>query len=106
MKNGESKVEMGQRKNIVLEKSFGFGVRMVRLSQYLAEKKREHVLGKQVLRAGTSIGANVEEANNASSSRVLKNYFDCHCEAFFAEAISLFSLDSRMRLLRSARNDD
>lgn len=67
MKNGESKVEMGQRKNIVLEKSFGFGVRMVRLSQYLAEKKREHVLGKQVLRAGTSIGANVEEANNASS---------------------------------------
>ena len=61
------KLKMEQRKNIVLEKSFGFAVRIVKLSQYLVEKKRERVLAKQVLRAGTSIGANVEEADNASS---------------------------------------
>lgn len=40
---------------------------MVKLYQYLSEEKKEFVLSKQVLRSGTSIGANIEEANQAQS---------------------------------------
>ena len=53
--------------NIIEEKSFQFAVRIVRLSQYLRESKREFVLSKQVLRSGTSIGANVAESQHAQS---------------------------------------
>ena len=48
--------------NVIVEKSFKFAVRIVNLYKYLIEKKREFVLSKQVLRCGTSIGANIEEA--------------------------------------------
>lgn len=48
--------------NIVQTKSYAFAVRIVRLYQHLSVKKKEFVLSKQVLRSGTSIGANVEEA--------------------------------------------
>ena len=47
--------------NIIQEKSFAFAVRIVNAYKYLAENK-EFVLSKQLLRSGTSIGANVEEA--------------------------------------------
>ncbi len=50
------------KENVVLEKSFAFAVRIVNLSKYLKEKKHERVLSLQVLRYGTSIGANAEEA--------------------------------------------
>jgi four helix bundle protein len=53
--------------NVVQDKSFQFAVRIVRLSQYLTEKKRAYVLSKQLLRSGTSIGANIREAINAES---------------------------------------
>ena len=53
--------------NIVAEKSRHFAVRIVRLYQYLIETKKEYVLSKQILRAGTSIGANVAEALAAVS---------------------------------------
>ena len=49
-----------KRENIVLDKSFAFAVRIVRLYKYLCSKK-EYVLSKQLLRCGTSIGANVNE---------------------------------------------
>ena len=55
------------KENVVQSKSYAFAVRVVRLSQYLSERKHEFVLSKQVLRAGTSIGANVEEAIGAQS---------------------------------------
>ena len=48
--------------NVIVEKSKDFAVRIIRLYQYLCEEKREYVLSKQLLRSGTSIGANVREA--------------------------------------------
>ena len=55
--------------NIVVEKSYAFAVRVVKLSQYLASEKKEYVLGKQLLRSGTSVGANVEEAVGGQSDK-------------------------------------
>ncbi len=55
--------------SVVHQKSYAFAVRIVRLSQYLSNEKREFVLSKQVLRSGTSIGANVEEASGGQSKR-------------------------------------
>ena len=48
-------------------KSLRFAVRIVRLYQYLCEEKKEYVLSKQILRSGTSIGANLAEAETAIS---------------------------------------
>ena len=53
--------------NAVLRKSKQFAVRIVRLNQYLQSQKQEHTLSKQLLRSGTSIGANVREASQAVS---------------------------------------
>ena len=53
--------------SVAEEKSFQFAVRIVKLYRYLARTKRELVLSKQLLRAGTSIGANVAEAEQAQS---------------------------------------
>jgi four helix bundle protein len=44
--------------NAILEKSYAFAIRIVKLYRYLTEKKNEYVLSKQLLRSGTSIGAN------------------------------------------------
>lgn len=52
--------------NIIREKSFDFAIRIVRLYQYLKTKK-ETVISKQLLRSGTSVGANIREAENAES---------------------------------------
>ena len=52
----------------VEEKSFHFAVRIVKLSKFLAESKKEFILSKQLLRAGTSIGANIVEAQQAQST--------------------------------------
>ena len=54
-------------KNVIENKSFGFAVRIVKLYKYLCDKKKEYVLSKQLLRSGTSIGANVAEAQQAQS---------------------------------------
>lgn len=51
------------------KKSYDFAMRTVRLSRHLHDERHEYVLSKQVLRSGTSIGANVEEANQAQSRR-------------------------------------
>lgn len=53
--------------NVVQTKSYAFAVRIIRLYQHLTSKKKEFVLSKQVLRCGTSIGANVEEAIGGQS---------------------------------------
>ena len=45
--------------NIIETKSFDFAVRIVKLYQYITNEKKEFVLSKQLLRSGTSIGANV-----------------------------------------------
>ena len=53
--------------NIIEIKSFDFAVRIVNLYKYLTDIKKEYVLSKQLLRSGTSIGANVAEAEQAQS---------------------------------------
>lgn len=53
--------------NQVAEKSKAFAIRIIRLYQFLIEEKREYVMSKQILRSGTSIGANVREALRGQS---------------------------------------
>lgn len=53
--------------NIIVDKSKAFAVRIVKLYKYLCEEKKEFVLSKQLLRSGTSIGANVKEAIRGQS---------------------------------------
>ncbi len=55
--------------NVIEEKSFDFAVRVVKLYKHLTANKKEYVLSKQLLRSGTSIGANVREAEQAQSKK-------------------------------------
>ena len=55
--------------SVLRTKAYDFAVRTVKLARYLVEEKHENVLSKQVLRSGTSIGANVEEANHGQSRK-------------------------------------
>jgi len=59
-------VDVG-KDNIIVEKSYKFAVRIVILYKYLVDEKKEFVLSKQILRSGTSIGANINEAQSAES---------------------------------------
>ena len=54
-------------KGAILTKSKDFAIRIIKLTRYLQEDKHEYVLSKQILRSGTSIGANARESNNAQS---------------------------------------
>ena len=53
--------------NVIEDRSFEFSVRAVKLYKYLTEQKHEYVLSKQFLRCGTSVGANVSEAERGQS---------------------------------------
>ena len=53
--------------NVIEDKSFRFAIRIVNLYKYLCQSEKEYVLSKQVLRSGTSIGANIAEAQQAQS---------------------------------------
>ena len=55
------------RDNVVLWKSMEFAVRIVKLYGYLCDEKREHIMSKQLLRSGTSVGANIRESVYAQS---------------------------------------
>ena len=67
MKVKEETIKYG---NVVLEKSFNFSIRILKLYRFLLKQDRslEPIL-KQVLRSGTSIGANITEAQNAPSTK-------------------------------------
>jgi four helix bundle protein len=56
-----------KKENIVKTKSFLFSVRIVNLYKFLNQEKKEFVISKQLLRSGTSIGANVRESEHAES---------------------------------------
>jgi len=56
------------KKNVIREKSFNFALEIIKLNQKLI-KKNEYVISRQLLKSGTSIGANVEEAGAAQSKR-------------------------------------
>lgn len=55
--------------SIISQKSFDFALRIVKLYKYLKENKKEYILSKQLLRSGTSIGANIEEALGGQSKK-------------------------------------
>ena len=59
----------GGTENTAKVKSKRFAVRIVRLYQYLCDEKKEYILSKQLLRSGTSIGANLAEAECAISKK-------------------------------------
>jgi hypothetical protein len=56
-----------KKENIVREKTFALAIRVINLYKHLTDQKKEFVISKQLLRSGTSIGANVREADNAET---------------------------------------
>ena len=57
------------KENIVQQKSFQFAIRIINLYKYLINEKKEYILSKQLLRSGTSIGANIEESIGGQSEK-------------------------------------
>ena len=55
--------------NIILDKSFDFAIRVIKLYKHLCDDKKEYILSKQLIRSGTSIGANINEAQAGQSKR-------------------------------------
>ena len=53
--------------NVVQTKSYDFALRIIKVYKYLIQEKKEFVLSKQLLRSGTSVGANIEEAIGGQS---------------------------------------
>jgi four helix bundle protein len=58
-----------KKDNVIQTKSYNFAVRVVKLYKHLSQEKKEFVLSKHLLRSGTSIGANVEEAIGGQSRK-------------------------------------
>jgi four helix bundle protein len=58
-----------QPDSIIQTKSYAFALRIINLYKYLTEKKKEYILSKQILRSGTSIGANIEESRGGQSRK-------------------------------------
>ena len=58
-----------KQNNVIQTKSYAFALRIIKLHQYLVQEKKEYVLSKQLLKSGTSIGANVEEAIGGQSQK-------------------------------------
>ena len=61
-------MEKTTKKIIIADKSKAFALRIIKLFTYLKENKQEYILSRQILRSGTSIGANVRESKNAQST--------------------------------------
>lgn len=58
-----------KQENVIVDKSKAFALRIVNLYKYLNENKKKYILSKQLLRSGTSIGANVKEAIRGQSKQ-------------------------------------
>ena len=58
-----------KEKNIIAEKSFVFAKRIIKMYKHLSKEKKEFTLSKQILRSGTSVGANIEEAIGGISKK-------------------------------------
>jgi len=71
------------KKNNLYDKSYVFSIKVVKTYQYLNQQKREFVLSKQLLRCGTSIAANIAEANGAIS----KNDFSAKMSIAYKECL-------------------
>ena len=55
------------KENLLIDKSIVFASRIIKLHRYLIKTKKETIISKQIVRSGTSIGANVNEANYGQS---------------------------------------
>ncbi|MDR3180310.1 MAG: four helix bundle protein [Prevotellaceae bacterium] len=64
-----------KKESILRDKSYLFAIRIIRLSQFLQQEKKEYILSKQVLRSGTAIGALIREAEYAQSHADFINKF-------------------------------
>ena len=78
--------------NIVFDKSKIFAVRIVNLYKYLTDTKKEYVLSKQLLKSGTSIGANISEAvcsisNSEFSAKMHIAYKECSETLYWLELL-------------------
>ncbi len=58
-----------KRENVILDKTYAFSIRIIKTYKELCDEKKEYTLAKQLLRSGTSIGANMEEAQGGQSKR-------------------------------------
>ena len=96
------------KENVVKEKSMSFAVRIVNLCKYLNYEKQEFVIAKQLLRSGTSIGANIAEGNYAISKKefLAKNYIalkECSETLYWLELLhrTEYLDDNQFRSLRA-----
>lgn len=64
---------MMKKENVTYDKAYKFAIRIVKAYQYISANKKEYTLSKQMLRSGTSIGANVAEADGAISKADFSN---------------------------------
>lgn len=55
------------KENVLIDKSIEFAAQIIKLERYLLKEKKEHTISKQIVRSGTSIGANINEANYGQS---------------------------------------
>ena len=67
MNCGKITLVMKMKENVLIDKSIKFAARIVKLQKYLLAEKKESVISKQIIRSGTSIGANINEANYGNS---------------------------------------
>lgn len=81
-----------RKENLIKDKCFDFAVRIVNLYKLLLYERKEDIMCKQLLRAGTSIGANVEEA----WASISKKEFIAKCQISYKEA---FEVSFWLRLL-------
>ena len=95
--------------NVVLEKSKAFAIRTIRFVRYLQTEKKDFVLSNQILRSGTSIGANVRESKNAQSTADFINTLSIALKeadetAYWLEL--LFESDTIDKTMFNSLNDD
>ena len=95
--------------NVVLEKSKAFAIRTIRFVRYLQTEKKDFVLSNQILRSGTSIGANVRESKNAQSTADFINKLSVALKeadetAYWLEL--LFESDTIDKTMFNSLNDD
>ncbi len=55
------------KENILIDKSIDFAARIIKLCKFLEDTKKEHIISKQIIRSGTSVGANINEAQYGNS---------------------------------------
>lgn len=62
-----------KKENVVFDKAYQFAIRIIKVYQFLTKEKKEYILSRQLLRCGTSIGANIAEADGAISKADFSN---------------------------------